>query len=94
MLLDPQKLEPRVVARRPVKIRSVPGGESVMRLILGRRLVNLLPLAHRTKTFTIYPPFGVSKMVFPVYENGVSDFFFACPIERGVIRKTRVCSRG
>ena len=26
MLLDPQKLEPSVVAGRPVKIRSVPGG--------------------------------------------------------------------
>ena len=52
MLLDPQKLEPRVVARRPVEIRSVPGGVSVMRLRLGRRLVNLLPLAQRTKTFT------------------------------------------
>ena len=50
MLLNPQKLEPRVVARRPVEIRSVPGGESVMRLRLGRRLVNLLPLAQRTKT--------------------------------------------
>ena len=34
------------------KIRSVPGGESVMRLRLGRRLFNLLPLAQRTKTFT------------------------------------------
>ena len=54
MLLDPQKLEPRVgVTGRPVYIRSVPGGESVMRLRLGRRLVNLLPLAPRTTTFHI-----------------------------------------
>ena len=29
--------------------RSVPGGESVMMLRLGRRLVNLLPFAQRTK---------------------------------------------
>ena len=36
------------------KIRPVPGEESVMRLRLGRRSVNLLPLAQRTKTFT--PP--------------------------------------
>ena len=32
------------------KIRSVPGGESAMRLRLGRRFVNLVPLAQRTKT--------------------------------------------
>ena len=40
-------------------IRSVPGGESAMRLRLGRRLINLLPLAQRTKTFTQYS--GSSK---------------------------------
>ena len=34
------------------KIWPVPGGESVMRFRLGRRLVNILPLAQRTKTFT------------------------------------------
>ena len=32
------------------KTRSAPGGESLTRLRLGRRLVNLLPLAQRTKT--------------------------------------------
>ena len=36
------EIGPRVVARRSVKTRSVPGGESDMRLRLGRRMVNLL----------------------------------------------------
>ena len=59
MLLDPQKLEPRVVARRPVKVQSILGGESVVRLRLGRRLVNRLPVAQRTKTLTniMYVPY-------------------------------------
>ena len=51
MLLGPQKLEPRVCGGESTRtIRSVPGGESVTRLRL--RLVNLLPLAQRTKTLT------------------------------------------
>ena len=54
MLLDPQKLDPLLVARRPVNPGPFQGGESVMRHRLGRRLVNLLPLAQRTKTFTQY----------------------------------------
>ena len=33
-------------------IRSVPGGESAMRLSLGRRLVNLLPVTQRTNPLT------------------------------------------
>ena len=45
---DPQKLEPRVGGASTRKIRSVPGGGNIMRLRLGRRLVNLLPLAHST----------------------------------------------
>ena len=37
------------------------GGESVIRLRLGRRLVNLLPVAQRTNAFTpgVLPTFGV-----------------------------------
>ena len=35
MLLDPQKLEPRVVARRPVKIRSVPPHTEQLEVSLG-----------------------------------------------------------
>ena len=33
-------------------IRSVPGGDSVIRLSLGMRLVNLLPVAQRTNALT------------------------------------------
>ena len=48
MLPDPQKSESRVGGTSARKIRSVPGGESVSRLRLGKRLVDLLPLAQRT----------------------------------------------
>ena len=45
--------------RRP-RIPRFKGGESVIRLSLGRRLVNLLPVAQRTNAFTVarkpWPP--------------------------------------
>ena len=42
-------------------IRAVPGGESVLRLSLGRRLVNLLPVAQRTTAFTGTFPYGIYR---------------------------------
>ena len=56
--LGPQKLEPRVGDTSTPYIRSGPeyaavqGGEGVIRLSLGRRLVNLLPVAQRTNALT------------------------------------------
>ena len=54
ILTYPQKLEPRVGGTSThIYIRSVPGGESVTWLRLGRHyLVNLIPVAQRTETFT------------------------------------------
>ena len=51
MLLDPQKLEPRV-GDTLTRISRQFQGESGIRLSLGRRLINVLPVAERVNALT------------------------------------------
>ena len=52
ILLDPQKVEPRVGDSLARMSSQSQGGKSVIRLSLGRRSVTLLPVAQRTDAIT------------------------------------------
>ena len=47
--LRSRHVQPHTKTKNP----AIQGGESVIRLSLGRRLVNLLPVAERTNAFTL-----------------------------------------
>lgn len=81
-----QKWNRVLVTRIDPCIRPVPGGDSVVRLSLGRRLVNLLPVGQQTKTLTVVGSRTAMVPWFPYKQRHSRGFGIALIFSGGSIR--------